>query len=67
MKLLNGWKTILGLVLLVAVCVLRGGNIVDCVRDTLTTPQGLEGMAMGLTAVGLAHKVEKFLGKRVKQ
>ena len=64
MNLLNGWKTILGLVLLVVVCVLNGGNVIDCARDALATPQGQAGIAMGLTAIGLAHKVEKFMARR---
>ena len=63
MKFLNGWKTILGLVLQVAVCVLNGGNIMTCAQNVLTTPEGQAGIAAGITAIGLAHKVEKFLGR----
>lgn len=63
LKLLNGWKTILGLVLLVVVCVLHGGNVLTCVQGVLTTPEGQAGMAVGLTAVGLAHKAEKLLAR----
>jgi hypothetical protein len=63
MKWLNGWKTILGVVLLVVLCVLNGGNVADCIRDALATPQGQAGIAVGLTAVGLLHKVEKVVGK----
>lgn len=64
MNFLNGWKTILGVVLLAVVCIVNGGNILACVRDVLATPAGQAGMAAGLTAVGLTHKVEKFLGRR---
>ena len=64
MKWLNGWKTILGVVLLAVVCILNGGNIGECVTSTLSSPQGQEGIALGLTAVGLLHKVEKIVEKR---
>ena len=63
MKFLNGWKTILGLVLLVVVCVLHGGNVLTCAQSVLSTPEGQAGVAAGITAIGLAHKVEKFLGR----
>lgn len=64
MKFLNGGKTILGLVLLALVCVVNGGNLMECVQSVLTTPAGQAGMAGGLTAVGLAHKVEKWMGRK---
>jgi hypothetical protein len=64
LSFLNGWKTILGLVLMAALCVIHGGNLLKCVTGVLTTPEGQTGLAGGLTAIGLAHKVEKFLGKK---
>lgn len=64
MNFLNGWKTILGLVLLVVVCVLHGGSILTCVQGVLTTTEGQAGIAAGITAIGLAHKVEKLLGQQ---
>ena len=64
MKWLNGWKTILGVVLFAVSCVVAGGNLAECVQAALLTPGGQAGVAVGLTGVGLLHKVEKAVGRR---
>ncbi len=66
MQFLNGWKTVLGLAIALAACLVSHGvsldAIVQCAKDVLTA-RTVEGVGLGVAALGIAHKIEKARAK----